>query len=70
MNGSDDDTQETYGLKSLNSHQNQRNGTVWKRFMESCKQIKVSTNKKQFQDTFKQIYKSDLAIKRSFIIFQ
>ena len=27
MNGSDDDTQETYGLKSLNSHQKSKKGS-------------------------------------------
>ena len=36
--------------------------------MESYKENKILTNKKQFADMFKKIYKGDQTIKQSFII--
>ena len=38
------------------------------RFMKSCKQIKISANKKKIPETFKRIYNGDQIIKQSFII--
>ena len=38
--------------------------------MKFYKENKILTNKKQFTDMFKQIYKGDQTIKQSFIICQ
>ena len=66
MNGSEDNTQETYGLKTLNC------------FLKIKKMIpfdygilkitKISKNKKQLPETVKQRYKGNQTIKQSFSI--
>ena len=67
MKRSDNNTPETYGLKLLKwPPQNQRNGTFWKRFMESCISIKVSKNKKQLPETVKGRCKGNQTIKQIF----
>ena len=43
---------------------NQRMGTVWKRFLESCKCIKISKNRKQLPETVKRRYKGNQTIKQ------
>ena len=67
MDGSEENIPETYVLKLLNSQPKPKKLHLL-RFMESSKKNKVLTNKKQFTDIFKRIYKGDQTIKQSFII--